>query len=431
MPAGHCGQCHNAGNMQFPYELAVGWRYTRAGRATRRNGFISFISGVSMLGIALGVAALIIVLSVMNGFQKEVRDRMLSVVSHVEIFAPQGAPLPDLERTMREARGNPEVVGAAPFVSAQALLGRGEDIKGALVRGIDPAREGEVTDLAATNSEVLQRLVPGQFNVVLGLELARALGVRAGDQVTLIAPSGQVTPAGVVPRLKQMTVAGTFDSGHYEYDSTLVMMHYQDAERLFRLEGPTGIRLKLKDLNEAPRVAQELAFTLSDRLLIRDWTQQNKTWYAAVQVEKRMMFIILTLIVAVAAFNLVSTLVMSVQDKRADIAILRTLGASPSSVMSIFVVQGAMVGVIGTLAGLALGLVVAFNIDVIVPAIEHLLHANFLPKDIYIISKMPSDPQSRDIVPIAVISLILSFVATIYPSWRASRVNPAEALRYE
>ncbi|MEQ6433793.1 lipoprotein-releasing ABC transporter permease subunit [Comamonas sp. w2-DMI] len=417
--------------MQFPYELAVGWRYTRAGRATRRNGFISFISGVSMLGIALGVAALIIVLSVMNGFQKEVRDRMLSVVSHVEIFAPQGAPLPDLERTMREARGNPEVVGAAPFVSAQALLGRGEDIKGALVRGIDPAREGEVTDLAATNSEVLQRLVPGQFNVVLGLELARALGVRAGDQVTLIAPSGQVTPAGVVPRLKQMTVAGTFDSGHYEYDSTLVMMHYQDAERLFRLEGPTGIRLKLKDLNEAPRVAQELAFTLSDRLLIRDWTQQNKTWYAAVQVEKRMMFIILTLIVAVAAFNLVSTLVMSVQDKRADIAILRTLGASPSSVMSIFVVQGAMVGVIGTLAGLALGLVVAFNIDVIVPAIEHLLHANFLPKDIYIISKMPSDPQSRDIVPIAVISLILSFVATIYPSWRASRVNPAEALRYE
>ncbi|GGH50719.1 lipoprotein releasing system protein [Comamonas phosphati] len=417
--------------MQFPYELAVGWRYTRAGRATRRNGFISFISGVSMLGIALGVAALIIVLSVMNGFQKEVRDRMLSVVSHVEIFAPQGAPLPDLERTMREARSHPEVVGAAPFVSAQALLGRGEDIKGALVRGIDPAREGEVTDLAAANSEVLQRLLPGQFNVVLGLELARALGVREGDQVTLIAPSGQVTPAGVVPRLKQMTVAGTFDSGHYEYDSTLVMMHYQDAERLFRLEGPTGIRLKLKDLNEAPRVAQELAFTLSDRLLIRDWTQQNRTWYAAVQVEKRMMFIILTLIVAVAAFNLVSTLVMSVQDKRADIAILRTLGASPSSVMSIFVVQGAMVGVIGTLAGLALGLAVAFNIDVIVPAIEHLLHANFLPKDIYIISKMPSDPQSRDIVPIAVISLILAFVATIYPSWRASRVNPAEALRYE
>ena len=417
--------------MQFPYELAVGWRYTRAGRATRRNGFISFISGVSMLGIALGVAALIIVHSVMNGFQKEVRDRMLSVVSHVEIFAPQGAALPDLERTMREARANPEVIGAAPFVSSQALVARGEDMKGAMVRGIDPAREGEVTDVAATNSKVLQTLIPGEFNIVLGIELARSLGVRAGDKVTLIAPGGQVTPAGVVPRLKQMTVSGTFDSGHYEYDSALVMLHYEDAQRLFRLEGPTGIRLKLKDLNEAPRITQELAGTLTDPLLIRDWTQQNKTWFAAVQLEKRMMFIILTLIVAVAAFNLVSTLVMSVQDKRADIAILRTLGASPSSIMGIFVVQGAMVGVIGTLAGLGLGLLIAFNVDVIVPAIEQALHANFLPKDIYLISKMPSDPQSSDIVPIAVISLILSFVATIYPSWRASRVNPAEALRYE
>ena len=417
--------------MQFPYELAVGWRYTRAGRATRRNGFISFISGVSMLGIALGVAALIIVLSVMNGFQKEVRDRMLSVVSHVEVFAPQGAALPDLELTMREAKANPEVVGAAPFVAAQALLARGEDMKGALVRGIDPEREGEVTDVAAANGQVLQTLVPGSFNVVLGIELARSLGVRAGDMVPLIAPGGQVTPAGVVPRLKQMTVSGTFDSGHYEYDSALVMMHYEDAQRLFRLEGPTGIRLKIKDLHEAPRVTQELAGTLSGQLLIRDWTQQNKTWFAAVQLEKRMMFIILTLIVAVAAFNLVSTLVMSVQDKRADIAILRTLGASPRSIMGIFVVQGAMVGVIGTLAGLGLGLLIAFNVDVIVPAIEQALHANFLPKDIYLISKMPSDPQSSDIVPIGVISLILAFVATIYPSWRASRVNPAEALRYE
>ncbi len=240
-----------------------------------------------------------------------------------------------------------------------------------------------------------------------------------------------MTPAGVLPRLKQMTVAGTFNSGHYEYDSTLVLMHYADAERIFRLEGPTGIRLKLRDLQQAPEVAQQLAHTLSGDLLIRDWTQQNRTWFAAVQVEKRMMFIILTLIVAVAAFNLVSTLVMTVTDKRADIAILRTLGASPRSIMGIFVVQGAMVGVIGTLGGLALGLLIAFNIDVIVPAIEHALHANFLPKDIYLISKMPSDPQRSDIVPIAVISLILAFVATLYPSWRASRVNPAEALRYE
>jgi len=336
-----------------------------------------------------------------------------------------------MPRTLAEARANPNVVGAAPFVAAQALLARGEDMKGALVRGIDPAHEAEVTDLAAENLEGLKALVPGEFRVILGSELARQLGVRAGDAVTLIAPAGQVTPAGVVPRLKQMTVAGTFNSGHYEYDSALVMLHHEDAERIFRLEGPTGVRLKLKNLHDAPEVTQQLAHSLSGNLLIRDWTQQNRTWFAAVQLEKRMMFIILTLIVAVAAFNLVSTLVMTVTDKRADIAILRTLGASPASIMGVFMVQGAMVGVIGTLAGLLLGLGVAFNIDVIVPAIERALNASFLPKDIYLISKMPSDPQSSDIVPIAVISLILAFVATLYPSWRASRVNPAEALRYE
>ena len=417
--------------MQIPYELALGWRYTRAGRATRRNGFISFISGVSMLGIALGVAALIIVLSVMNGFQKEVRDRMLSVVSHIEIFSPQSTALPDVARTLAEARQNPNVIGAAPFVGAQALLARGEDMKGTLVRGIDPALEGAVTDLAATNEETLKLLVPGEFRVVLGGELARALGVRAGDAVTLIAPAGQVTPAGVVPRLKQMTVAGTFDSGHYEYDSALVLLHHEDAQRIFRLEGPTGIRLKLKDLHQAREVTMQLAGSLSDQLLIRDWTQQNRTWFAAVQVEKTMMFIILMLIVAVAAFNLVSTLVMTVTDKRADIAILRTLGASPASIMKIFVVQGATVGVIGTLAGLLLGLLVALNVGDIVPWLERLLHTTFLPKDIYIINKMPSDPQAGDILPIAIISLIMAFAATIYPSWRASRVNPAEALRYE
>ena len=418
--------------MQIPYELALGWRYTRAGRATRRNGFISFISGVSMLGIALGVAALIIVLSVMNGFQKEVRDRMLSVVSHIEIFTPGGDAMPDVAKTMAEARQNPNVIGAAPFVAAQALVARGEDMRGALLRGIDPALEPEVTDMATgIQQQALQALTPGSFNVVLGSELARILGVEAGDQVTLVAPSGQVTPAGVVPRLKQMNVVGTFNSGHYEYDSALVLMHYEDAAKLFRLEGPTGVRLKLKNLHDAPDVVQQLAKTLSGHLLIRDWTQQNKTWFAAVQVEKRMMFIILTLIVAVAAFNLVTTLVMTVTDKRADIAILRTLGASPRSIMGVFVVQGALVGVIGTLAGLALGLLIACNIDVIVPAIERALHTSFLPKDIYLISKMPSEPQSADIVPITVISLILAFVATLYPSWRASRVNPAEALRYE
>lgn len=418
--------------MQIPYEFLLGWRYTRAGRATRRNGFISFISGVSMLGISLGVAALIIVLSVMNGFQKEVRDRMLGVLSHIEVFAPNGEALPDPALTLREVKANPEVVGAAPFIAAQGLLARGEDMKGALIRGIDPVLEPQVTNLAADLAQtVLPRLQPGQYGVVLGGALARSLGVSQGDAVTLIAPSGQLTPAGVVPRLRQMNVVGVFDSGHYEYDSTLAFVHQEDAARIFRLEGPTGVRVKIRDLHAARDVALQLAGTLSGDLLISDWTRQNRTWFAAVQLEKRMMFIILTLIVAVAAFNLVSTLVMTVTDKRADIAILRTLGASPRSIMGVFVVQGAMVGVIGTGVGLLLGLGVAFNIDTIVPALERLLGASFLPQDIYLISRMPSDPQRGDIVPIALISLVLAFVATLYPSWRASRVNPAEALRYE
>ena len=417
---------------QLPFELRIGWRYTRAGRSTRRNGFISFISGVSMLGIALGVAALIIVLSVMNGFQKEVRDRMLSVVSHIEIYALGGAALVDPTQTLREARTHSQVVGAAPFIAAQALLARGEDMTGVQVRGIDPALEPEVTDLATAGQlAALQQLQPGSFGVVLGAELARSMGVHSGDVVTLVAPSGQVTPAGVVPRLKQMTVVGTFDSGHFEYDSTLALVHWQDAAKIFRLEGPTGVRLKLRDLHQAREVAQDLSRRLSGDLLVRDWTRQNRSWFAAVQVEKRMMFIILTLIVAVAAFNLVSTLVMTVTDKRADIAILRTLGASPASIMGIFLVQGAMVGVIGTGAGLLLGLGVAFNIDVIVPALEQMLGATFLPQDIYLISRMPSDPQQADILPVALISLLMAFVATLDPSWRASQINPAEALRYE
>ncbi|MDP1967797.1 MAG: lipoprotein-releasing ABC transporter permease subunit [Burkholderiaceae bacterium] len=418
--------------MNWPYELQIGWRYTRAGRTGRRNGFISFISGVSMLGIGLGVAALIIVLSVMNGFRKEVQDRMLSVISHVEVLSSDGAALPDWQATAAQARQNPQVIGAAPFVASQALIARGDELRGAIVRGISPVDEATVTDIAAQLKDtVLARLVPGQWGVVLGIELARTLGVRQGDKVTVMAPGGQVTPAGVVPRLKQMTVVGLFDSGHFEYDSTLALVHLDDAARIFRLEGATGIRLKLRDLNQAREVAAQLSSSMTGPLLIRDWTRQNRTWFAAVQLEKRMMFIILTLIVAVAAFNLVSTPVMSVTDKRADIAILRTLGASPRSIMGVFMVQGAMVGVIGTLAGLALGLGVALNIDVLVPALERALGATFLPKDIYLISSMPSDPQRADILPIAIISLVLSFLATIYPSWRASRVNPAQALRYE
>jgi lipoprotein-releasing system permease protein len=417
--------------MPIPYEWSLGWRYTRAGRASGRNGFISFISGVSMLGIALGVAALIIVLSVMNGFQKEVRDRMLGVISHIEVHAADGGAIGRLDETLAQLRGHAEVRGAAPFVSAQALLARGEDMKGAILRGIDPALEGQVSDLAQQQQQVLQRLQPGEFGIVLGAELARSLGVRVGDVITLIVPGGQVTPAGVVPRIKQMTVAGLFDSGHFEYDAGLALVHQDDAQRLFRLEGPSGIRVKLRDLHQARQVAQQLMVMLPPDLVVRDWTQHNRTWFAAVQLEKRMMFIILTLIVAVAAFNLVSTLVMTVTDKRADIAILRTLGASPRSIMGIFMVQGAMVGVVGTGAGLFLGLLVALNIDVIVPALERLLSASFLPRDIYLINRMPSDPQAADILPIAVISLVLAFLATIYPSWRASRVNPAQALRYE
>lgn len=418
--------------MQMPYELQIGWRYTRAGRSGRRNGFISFISGVSMLGIALGVAALIIVLSVMNGFQKEVRDRMLSVISHVEVYQSQGQALPDWQTTAAQARLNPQVVGAAPFIAAQALIARGDDMRGAIVRGISPMEEATVTDLAAQlRDTTLARLVPGGWGIVLGGELARGLGVKVGDKVTIVAPGGQVTPAGVVPRLKQLTLVGTFDAGHYEYDNGLALIHVEDAARLFRVEGPTGVQLRLKDAQQARPVAEELQVRLGPSVRVSDWTRTNRNWFQAVQIEKRLMFIILTLIVAVAAFNLVSTLVMTVTDKQADIAILRTLGASPRSIMAIFMVQGAASGVIGTLAGMALGLVVAFNIGVIVPAIERLLQMSFLPSSIYLISRMPSDPQSGDIVPIVVISLVLAFLATIYPSWRASRVQPAEALRYE
>jgi len=418
--------------MNWPYELQIGWRYTRAGRVGRRNRFISFISAVSMLGIALGVAALIIVLSVMNGFQKEVRDRMLSVISHVEVSDASGAALADWRRTASEARRNPQVVGAAPFVASQALIARGDDMRGIIVRGIVPQEEATVTDLAAKLKDTtLARLVPGAWGVVLGGELARSLGVRSGDKVTVILPGGQVTPAGIVPRLRSLTVVGTFDAGHYEYDSGLALVALEDAAKLFRVDGPTGVQLRLKDLDRAPLVGAELANSLGPEVVVRDWTGTNRNWFSAVQVEKRLMFIILTLIVAVAAFNLVSTLVMTVTDKRADIAILRTLGATPRSVMGIFIVQGAASGVIGTLAGVGLGLLVAYNIDVIVPAIERVLQVSFLPSSVYLISRMPSDPQQGDIVPIAIISLVLAFLATLYPSWRASRLQPAEALRYE
>ena len=346
--------------MNLPYELQIGWRYTRSGRSGRRNGFISFISGVSMLGIALGVAALIIVLSVMNGFQKEVRDRMLSVVAHVEVYAADGAALPDWRATAAQARRNPQVLGAAPFVAAQALIARGDEMRGAVVRGISPQDEAGVTELGARLKDGLfAKLVAGEWNIALGAELARALGVKPGDKITIVAPGGQLTPAGVVPRLKQFTLVGTFDTGHYEYDSGLALIHVDDAAKLFRFAGPTGVQLRLQDLHQAREVAHALSRELGSTVHVTDWTRTNRNWFAAVQLEKRLMFIILTLIVAVAAFNLVSTLVMTVTDKRADIAILRTLGASPRSVMAIFMVQGAASGVIGTFSGVVLGLLVA------------------------------------------------------------------------
>jgi lipoprotein-releasing system permease protein len=418
--------------MNLPFEWRVGWRYTRAGRAQRHNTFISFISAVSMAGIALGVAALIIVLSVMNGFQKEVRDRMLSVIAHIEITRADGAAMPDWPAVAAVARRHKEVVGAAPFVSAQVLIARGEDMRGMVIRGIDPAYEPQVTPVVrALPPATLRALAPGSWGLILGADLAQGLGVSAGDPVTIIAPNGDTTVAGVMPRLKRMTVLGTFKAGHYEYDNGMGLMRLEDAQRLFRLDGPGGVQLRLADAQTARHVADELQAELGMNYNVNDWTRTNINWFDAVQIEKRMMFIILTLIVAVAAFNLVSTLVMTVTDKRADIAILRTLGASPRSIMGIFFVQGAVSGVVGTLAGLGLGLLVAFHIDVIVPAIEHALGVRFLPSSVYLISRMPSDPQAGDIVPITLISLVMAFLATLYPSWRASQVQPAQALRYE
>ncbi|MFJ7566699.1 lipoprotein-releasing ABC transporter permease subunit [Herminiimonas sp. NPDC097707] len=413
------------------FEWLVGIRYTRSGRRSGRNSFISFISLISMAGIALGVAALIIVLSVMNGFQKEVRDRMLSVLSHIEVFEPYGG-LPDWQATAREAFMNKEVRGAAPYVDAQAMMTRDETLRGVAVRGVLPDEEPKVSDVASQVKEgSLQNLRSGEFNIVLGNELARSMNARLGDKVTMIAPQGQVTPAGVIPRLKQFTVVGIFDSGHFEYDSTLAFIHIDDAMKMFKLSAPSGLRLKIEDMQRAPQVALDLSRTLSGDLLIRDWSKQNRNWFAAVQTEKRMMFIILTLIIAVAAFNLVSTLVMTVTDKQADIAILRTLGASPGSIMKIFMIQGALVGLIGTAIGVGGGVLIAANIDVIVPFIERILGVQFLPKDIYLISSLPSDLRWPDVWTIGGVAVVLAFLATLYPSWWAARVKPAEALRYE
>jgi lipoprotein-releasing system permease protein len=411
------------------YELLVGLRYTRA---ERRNHFISFISLTSMLGIALGVAALIVVLSVMNGFQKEVRARILSVVSHVQITGAENR-LADWQTVARESAAHPQVAAAAPFVNAQGMLVFGAGVRGAVVRGIVPELEQKVAEIGLHMTVgKLESLAPGEFGIVLGSELARALGARAEDKVTLIAPQGLVTPAGILPRLKQFTVVGIFDVGMFEYDSGLALIHLEDAQKLYGMGNrASGVRLKLHDLFQAREVTHDLMERLRGDLYISDWTRSHANYFRAVQIEKTMMFIILLLIVAVAAFNIVSTLVMAVTDKQPDIAILRTLGASPGGIMKIFIVQGALIGAIGTLIGVASGIALALNIDVVVPFLERLLNVQFLSREVYYITDLPSDLQTSDVVAIALVSLALSLLATLYPSWRAARVNPAEALRYE
>jgi lipoprotein-releasing system permease protein len=416
---------------KLPYEWIVGLRYTRAGKRSGRNSFISFISLISVSGIALGVAALIIVLSVMNGFQKEVTDRMLSVLAHIEVFDARGS-MPDWEAKAREAFTNPAVQGAAPFVETQGMLLHDEVLRPAVIHGILPVEERKVSSVAnQVKLGSLDELKPGSFNIVIGYSLARALRVSLGDKVTMLLAQAQVTPAGAMPRLRTFTVVGIFEAGHNEFDSAFAYVHLEDAERMERLDGPSGLRLRIKDLHQAPLVAQQLRQAMSGELIVRDWSKLNSVWFAAVQTEKKMMFIILGLIIAVAAFNLVSTLVMTVTDKQADIAILRTLGSSPRSIMKIFMIQGALVGLMGTMAGVGLGTLVALNVDVIVPFIEKMLGVQFLSKDIYFISSVPSDLRWMDVTRIGAISLALAFVATLYPSWAAARVKPAEALRYE
>lgn len=419
----------------LPYEWWIGWRYTRA---KRNNHFISFISLTSMVGIALGVMALIVVLSVMNGFQAELRQRILGVASHIEVrsFEPG---LSDWQHVQQQIQAIPKkalaspVEGVAPYVMAQGMLTYDQAVQGVLIRGVLPSQEATVSDLASQMKVgQLQALKAGEFNIVLGADLAQALGARVGDKVVLMAPQGQVTPAGLVPRIKQFTVAGIFQVGMYEYDAGLALIHLQDAAKLYRLgDQVSGVRLKLADLFMADRVSRELVQALGPHYYITDWTQQHANFFKAIQLEKRVMFIILALIVAVAAFNIVSTLVMAVTDKRADIAILRTMGATPAAIRWMFVVQGAMIGVIGTVCGAMLGVLLALNIETVVPWIEHTFNVQFLSKDVYYISDLPSKLMWSDVTTIVGLSVVLSLVATLYPSARAAKMNPAEALRYE
>ena len=416
------------------YETLIGLRYTRAQpREGGGNRFVSFISMISLLGLALGIAALIVVLSVMNGFQTELRTRILGVVSHVQITG-EGGQLANWPAVLERVKQHPRAVGAAPFVQEQGMLSAGDVARGVVVRGILPEREGQVAEFDAhMRGGKLADLRPGEVGIVLGAELARSLRVAINDKVTLMVAQGLVTPAAVLPRVKQFRVVGIFDAGMYEFDSGLSLMHLEDAQRLFRLgDDVSGVRLRLDDLFAAPQVAREIAQGYLDaNAWVSDWTRSHANFFRAVEIEKRMMFLILLLIVAVAAFNIVSTLVMAVQDKRADIAILRTLGASPGSIMQIFMVQGMVIGLMGLALGIVGGVALALNVDVVVPALERLLGIRFLSADVYLISELPSELHAGDVAIIALSSFVLTLVATIYPSWRASRIQPAEALRYE
>ena len=410
------------------YELFVGLRYTRARQRTR---FISVISLISIAGIALGMTTLITVLSVMNGFQREIRTRILGVASHVQITGNVNT-LRDWQSIAESARKNPRVVGTAPYVMAQGLLTYSSAVRGVMIRGVDPVREAQVSDVGQHMKQgSMDALKPGEFGIVLGQEVAYMLGAKIGEKVVLVSPQGQVTPAGVLPRLKQFTVVGVFAVDHYEYDSGLAYVHIEDAQRLFRFNGEvTGVRLKLDDLFQSRAVMRELSREFRG-VYLSDWTMQHANFFRAVEIEKRMMFLIIFLIIAVAAFNIISSLVMAVKDKQSDIAILRTLGAAPGSITKIFMVQGALIGVVGTALGLIGGVSLALNVDVVVPFIERVLGMKFLSKDVYLISELPSELQTPDVVITAVVSLVLSLLATIYPSYRAAKVNPAESLRYE